>query len=246
MASLSDYQADALASYCQLMANYPQLFRPRKQRPIVQDPQILATYMAETGVALGVTAKTPYVYFVVDLVENGHSQGSTYTPYLRVIPLGQLHGGVNVVIVATIANDTLGNLGDLVLIEQERHATGTDEVALPRGFAEAEVSGQDNALKELAEETGYLGHAATCLGHTYTDTGLTDSQVHFYHVPVTHYDPDRRQRDEAIQRVFLASPQEVWQRIHQGQIRDGFTLQGLALYSTALCLDSGSRCACPE
>lgn len=230
MLPLSDYQRDALNSYYQLMADYPNLFAPRSQRPIIQDPEILEAYVAQTGTPIGVTAKTPYVYFVVDLIGDIACPDSGYQPYLRIIPLGQLQGGFNVAIVAVIQNPDLGTPGDWVLIEQERHATGHDEIGLPRGFAEANLSGEANALKELREETGYIGTEAHLLGTTYIDTGLTDSKAHFYGVLVTGYAPQHRQTHEAIKRVFLTSKDAVWRGVQSGQILDSFTLQGLALY----------------
>jgi ADP-ribose pyrophosphatase len=231
MSALTEHQKEALARYRQLMTNHPALFAPRNHRPIVQDFERLETYARDTNTVLGVSAVTPYVFFVVDLVEGRTNDGlNSHYPYLRVIPKGQLQGGINVVIIATIQNDNLGELNHLVVLEQERHATGTIEMGLPRGFGEGGLSGEENALKELREETGYQGEHAYLLGSTYTDTGLTDGKVFFYHIPVTLRDPNFSKSSEAILSVSILSPEEIWKKIRLGVIRDGFTLQAIALY----------------
>jgi len=213
------------------MLDYPLLFVPRVQRPIVKDFGVLESYARQRGTVLGVAATTPYVHFVVDLVSTNSANGTIhYYPYLRVIPIGQLRGGTNVVIIAVIQNDALGKIGDVLLLEQERHATGSNELELPRGFAEAGLSGEENALKELQEETGYVGQQAYLLGNTYTDSGLTNARVFFYYIPVTSQSSPNSTPEEAINKVSLRSMDELWKQIDAGQIRDGFTLQALALY----------------
>lgn len=231
MPLLTEHQKEALSSYWKLMVDYPALFKFRNQRPIVRDPQVLESYAAEKGIVLGVAATTPYVYFVVDLVESRLKDGNVFIhPYLRVVSVGQLKGGVNVVILATIQNTALGDIGNIVLLEQERHATGFNEVELPRGFGESSLSGEENALKELREETGYVGNHAYPLGSTYTDSGLTDGKVFFYHIPVTAYQSSSNETEEAISKVHLLSLEEIWNQINLGYIQDSFTLQALVLY----------------
>jgi ADP-ribose pyrophosphatase len=231
MPLLTKHQKEALSSYYKLMVDYPDLFKLRNQRPIVRDPQILEAYAAEQNIVLGIAATTPYVHFVMDLVESKLENGTVCIhPYLRVISLGQLRGGANVVIVATIQDAALGELGDIVLLEQERHAIGSNEISLPRGFGESSLSGEENALKELREETGYIGKQAHLLGSTYTDSGLTDGKVFFYHIPVIARQSASNEIEEAIARVYLLSIDKIWNQINLGQIQDGFTLQALALY----------------
>ncbi|MGH7462889.1 MAG: NUDIX hydrolase, partial [Longimicrobiales bacterium] len=94
-------------------------------------------------------------------------------------------------------------------------------------------SGDDNALRELEEETRFIGERATCLGNTYTDSGLTDSMVSFYHVPIIRRAKQSHEAGEAIRAVQLVSRAELLRRIQSGEIRDGFTVQALALYDHA-------------
>lgn len=228
---LTEHQKEALSSYRQMMNEHPDLFKLRHQRPIVRDFDELESYAIKNNTVIGVAAITRYVYFVVDLVNSRLADGTFFQhPYLRVISIGQLKGGRNVVIIASIQNASLGNLDDIVLLEQERHATGFNQIELPRGFAESHLSGEENALKELREETGYVSQKAYLIGSTYTDSGLTDSKVFFYYIPVTSYQSTSNEIEEAIKKVSLSSIENLWKLIDNGQVSDGFTLQALALY----------------
>lgn len=233
--NLSQHQTEALEAYDALQKSSPELFRGRVVRPLILSREALAAYALEHNVVLGVAAETPYVYFIVDLVESRGKDGKLFRhPYLRVVSRGQLKGGVNAVVIATIENPSLGEQGSIVLVDQERHALGAREIELPRGFGEPGLSGEANALKELEEETGYIGEHAYFLGSLNTDSGLTDSVVSFYHVAVVRGGRPKTEVQEAIENVSLASRQEIWQDIRLGKIKDAFTLTALALYEATL------------
>jgi ADP-ribose pyrophosphatase len=197
----------------------------------VLDRVQLEAYASENGVTLGIAAATPYAYFVVDLVESTRAEGGNLVhPYFRVIYRRQLDGAINVVVLATIADRSLGRMGDIVLVEQERHATGTVEMELPRGFGEVGMSGAQDALRELEEETGFIGSEARLLGKTFTDSGLTDAEIQFFHVAVVARRPANPEVEEAILGPRLMSTEELLREIARGSIRDGFTVQALALF----------------
>jgi ADP-ribose pyrophosphatase len=231
MHALTAHQSQALDAYEALMVKHPGLFRDRIIRPIEKDRALLEAYAAEHDVVLGVAADTPSVIFIVDLVISRRADGGVLRhPYLRVVSRAQLAGGFGVVVLATIENPLLGPQGSIVLVEQERHALGARVTELPRGFGEAGISGEANALRELEEETGYIGDHARFLGSTAVDSGLTDSKVSFYHVRVMRSTSRRPEVSEAITGVRLATREELLKHVHSGEISDSFTLQALALY----------------
>lgn len=231
MNSLTDHQKTAIAQYRQLMANHPNLFTERALRPIVKDFDVIEAYAATYGTVLGVAAATPYSQFVIDLIESRLPDGTLHRfPYQRLISESQLKSGINVVVLATIANSGLGNLGDVIMLEEERHATGTNEIGLPRGFGEPELSGEQNALKELREESGYGGEKVSLLGSAYVDTGVTDSKIFYYHVAVTNHMTGSAEKEEAITNVSLVSLETLWDSVRTGKLKDSFTLQALAFY----------------
>ena len=231
MAHTGEFQRAALDSYLRLMAEQPGLFTDREARPIVRDPKALLAYAAKHDVVLGVAAETPLVYFIVDLVESQLPGGGVRRhPYLRVVSRAQLGGGVNVVVLATVTSDSPGRLERIVFVEQERHAVAAREIELPRGFGEPGLSGETNALRELEEETGYIGTEAHFLGATHTDSGLTDGIASFYHIPVVSHATARPEVEEAIHAIRLFTRDEAWEAVRTGVILDGFTVQALGLY----------------
>jgi ADP-ribose pyrophosphatase len=231
MNKLTAHQKRALEAYEILKGKWPLLFTRRNVRPIVEDPSALRQFARDHRVVLGVPAETRHMLFLVDLVESHNLRGGTVRhPYVRVVSRAQLEGGVSVVVLATIADTSLGRKGDVVLVEQERHALGTLEIELPRGFGERSLSAEANALRELARETGYEGDEAHLLGSMCVDSGLGDGFASFYHVPVVRHTSPTPESEEAITRVLLSTREEVWKAITSGAIRDGFTLQALALF----------------
>jgi ADP-ribose pyrophosphatase len=216
-----------------LTTAYPQLFTPRKLRRIVLDRSAIEHYAEENRLALGLVAETPHVYFIVDLVEAlDHDDQPFRFPYLRLVYRKQLEGGINTVVIGTIANPELGPIGSVVVLRQERHATGEFHLELPRGFGEVNLNGEQNALKELREETGYTGTSAELLGTIHTDTGVTDAVVSFYHVPITGKEEPIPEREEAIEEVLLFSVEDLRAKIRDGEITDSFTLQAVALLNS--------------
>jgi ADP-ribose pyrophosphatase len=222
---------EAIDAYLELLAEHPILSVGRNMRPIITRRETLLEYARAHDVVLGLAADTRYVMFINDLVESPMPDGTfKQFPYFRVVSHTQLRGGTNVGVLGVIADSALGTVGDIVLVRQERHATGTRELEIPRGFGENNVAAEVQALRELEEETGYSGEYVEYLGRTNTDSGITDSAVSFYVVAVTHKSAARPEITEAIETVRIMSPDAIWDAIAERTIKDAFTLQALALF----------------
>ena len=226
MSPLTDHQTEALNAYAELQAAHPELFLHRSMRPIITDRAQLELYAAKTGAVLGVAAKTGYFLFVSDLVQ---PTGGTPFVYSRLISARQLLGGTNVAVLAVIAEASLAEPGSIILIEQERHATGQMEIAIPRGFAEPGQDGPTAALRELREESGYIASDVDFLGESVVDSGAGDARVSFYRLGVTALEEANPEEGEAIRKIRLVSPVELRHMIGSGAINDAFTLQALLL-----------------
>jgi ADP-ribose pyrophosphatase len=229
---LTDHQKQAISQYFILKNRYPNIFKQRKYRKIVFNKEIIEEYASKNNAVLGVATENSYVYFLVDLVEVlTENHEIIRFPYLRVLYRKQLNGAINTVVFGTIQNPDIGNIGDIVLINQERHATGNFHLELPRGFGEENLSGEENAIKELLEETGFIGKKAILLGSTYTDTGLTNAKVSFYHIPITDRIKATPESGEVMSKVCIKSKQELIDMVSKGKITDGFTIQALTLFN---------------
>lgn len=235
--NLSARQSGALAKYYRLLKHHPEMFNGRARRPLVLDPDIAEGFAAEHQVILGVVAETPYLWLINDLVQGHDAAGNTILfPYLRVT--GPPRAAAARLAPGSVVLATLARPGaeeeEIVLVEQERHATGELELELPRGLAEPGVSARAQALAELRQETGYLGQEPCFLGTSVSDTGMSDRAASFFHVPVTAQSAADAEPSEAITRTTLVTRAALWDLIGSGTVRDAFTIQALALYERHL------------
>lgn len=236
MAELSEHQREALASYYELIESRPDLFGGRERRPIVLDHEVIEAYAAEQGAVLGVAFANQYLWLLNDLVRSRDRAGNEKLhPYLRTMGPPQRAGappmGSGSVILATVPAAGPDGSERIVLVEQERHQTGALTLEVPRGFAAPGVSPGEQALRELAEETGYRGEEARLLGRTGESA---DKLVSFFHVPVTGQAERAAEIEEAITGSVLLSRDELWAHIDSGAVHDSFTVQALGLYEHRL------------
>jgi ADP-ribose pyrophosphatase len=238
VAELSEHQREALAAYYELTESQPELFGGRERRPIVLDRAVIEGYAREHEVVLGVGFANQYLWVVNDLVRSRDRAGNERLhPYLRTMgppqPVGTPMGAGSVILATVPASGSSGSDGSelIVLVEQERHQSGTLELELPRGFAAPGVSPGEQALRELAEETGYRGEEARLLGRT---GGSADKLASIFHIPVTGRGEQAPETGEAITRIVLLSRDELWERIDSGALYDPFTVQALGLYEHRL------------
>lgn len=215
----------SILDYQQLIQLQPELFSPRKYQPIITAPQIMHAFSVETGTEVGILAETPFSYFIVDVIES-HPE-KRLTAYQRLVSKSDLGMSFNVVVIALIKNPKLGKKNSIVTITQERHALGKPIIEIPRGGGTGNLSAQENALKELYEETGYIGSNPILLGSSYVDSGMTNSKTAFVLVNVTDYKQPRHETAEAILETKLYDLKQLKSMfIHQTV--DAYTIQGVS------------------
>lgn len=121
--------------------------------------------------------------------------------------------------------------GDVVLIEEWRHAVKRVSRGLPAGSMEPDEDRETAAHRELAEETGYEAERVEYLTTAEPANGLLDA-VHHYFVahdcePTAEQDLDF---NESI-RVATADWDALVEEIRSGETRDGRTATGVLYYA---------------
>jgi ADP-ribose pyrophosphatase len=122
---------------------------------------------------------------------------------------------------------------DVLMVRQWRPAVGRWAWELPRGFGETDPAA--DALRELAEETGLAGSAATVVARLDVDSGMLESQVAVVEVTVAR---DAVPRPGAAGEGEVAdarwwSPRDIAEAVRAGELRDGFTLAALGAWSAS-------------
>jgi len=111
--------------------------------------------------------------------------------------------------------------GNVILVRQYRHATGSWLLEVPAGKLDHPgESPEDCALREVEEETGYRAGRLTPLGWIWTTPGFTDEKIWLY--LASELTPTRLslQPDEVltVEKLPLA---EAIRRAASGEIVDG-------------------------
>lgn len=113
----------------------------------------------------------------------------------------------------------------ILLIRHFRHATRSWHLEIPRGFG-IETLSEENARRELKEETGATAVRLISLGTTYPDTGMSSSHVALFYAEIEYF--GQPEVVEAISNLLPTSLPDFERMIHENQITDGFTLAAYA------------------
>lgn len=111
-------------------------------------------------------------------------------------------------IVATTDN------GEIILIRQFRYAIGKYVIEFPAGLIDEGESVASTALRELQEETGYLGEVLYEGPGIYSSPGLTDEYVAMVHVKVTGKTHTAHESEEIIE-VLNWPLKALWEQLDE-------------------------------
>jgi ADP-ribose pyrophosphatase len=116
--------------------------------------------------------------------------------------------------------------GDVVLVRQYRHATGTRLLEICAGGLKPGEDPLEAARRELEEETGYLAGNLVERARFWTTPGFTTEFMYLYEATdlvKTQTNPDE---DEIID-VEIATPEDSLRMIDDGRIQDAKSILGL-------------------
>ena len=202
-----------ITEYIYLSKQRPELFTNNDMLPICLDINKLKEFQNTTNLPVGIVYKNNWFTVLNDLITP--SNGNSYT-YMRLIPNNQFAGSV---ILPIYENKIL-------LLKQFRHGTRTFEYELPRGCAEKNITPEDNAKKELLEETGCTAETIEFLGTTIADTALGTGTVQLFLCIIKNTEMTFEVKEGIVNGTFF-TVEQVMELIRENKIRDGFTLATL-------------------
>lgn len=101
--------------------------------------------------------------------------------------------------VCVVATYTDEGIRRIVLVRQMRVPVGKAVIEFPAGLIDAGESLATTALRELREETGWLGEVMSVSPATYPSPGLTDEVIYFAEVALSHRGGTSHEEDEQIE-----------------------------------------------
>ena len=202
--------------YLSLVRERPDSFRQSNSLQIILDENEVKQFCQKTGRIIGVAYRSNYNLMVVDLVKD--AKGNVFA-YERVMPAVDKGSVVTVPILD----------GKYVLLRQYRHAIRQEQYAFPRGFAEMDLTAEQNAKKEILEELGAEVISFTTIGSVIADSGLRGGAAEVIVCEIKNY--ELKEDYEGIKGLLLLSESELCEWLVNGKIDDGFTLSAIALLS---------------
>ncbi len=106
--------------------------------------------------------------------------------------------------------------GRIALILNYRHATRSWELELPRGRVGLQETGEEAALRELREETGFIASSVTFLGEIAPDTGALSFVIPVFMGNVSSEEEANLEYSEAIAGVVSFTKEELKRGLLQG------------------------------
>ncbi len=168
------------------------------------------------NISIGIVYSDQYICVLRDAVifPNGE-----YGTYIRIM---HTDAGGGVVLIPMCDEKIL-------FVRHYRHALRKYLWELPRGFAEDNMSIEENSAKELYEETGLKFTSYKILGKIASDSGLMSTEPYIVLLNIKDDHAFIKDLNEGISDLKWLSKSEITQMIINHEIYDSFTLAALML-----------------
>jgi ADP-ribose pyrophosphatase len=129
--------------------------------------------------------------------------------------------------VVIVALDSEGNV---LLVNQFRHAAGKELLELPAGGIDPGEDPRETALREMQEETGFFPGKLESIGGFYSAPGYAAEYLYLF--LATELTPARLIAEDTEEIKLVRMPlKEAIEMIHSGGIEDAKSIAGLLYYS---------------
>jgi len=221
-----------LEKYLELIDKHPSLFaEDNSLLKIITEKSVIMSWQQQRKKELtekncpmdwadiGIVLDDPYNLILRDLVKfpDGAMRG-----YTRAIIRASLDGAKGVVILPEYQ-------GKLLLLHQYRHPTRKWHYQIPLGYGEPNISAEENARREVEEETGGKISQLIGLGEFYTNPGYESVSVHLFFAKLD--DIGSPATEEGIESFVWLTTKELEKWIAEEKVTDGFTI---AAYTKAI------------
>lgn len=119
--------------------------------------------------------------------------------------------------------------GDFVLTKQFRYLNQKVSIEFPGGGISKGFSAEQNAIKELKEETGYTSLRINLIGKFNPYNGVTDEICHVFLAEELSSGESANESSEEIE-IITISNEKIEQLIKSGELWDGMTIASLMLF----------------
>jgi len=117
----------------------------------------------------------------------------------------------------------------VIMIRNERLATGETLWELPAGTLEPDEPPEDTAARELIEETGYHAESIAPMTHFYTSPGICNEAMYAYVAKGLSFVGQNLDDSEEITTEAIRWPR-LLEMVKNGQVRDGKSIATLLYY----------------
>ena len=116
---------------------------------------------------------------------------------------------------------------EILFVKQYRYPVKRELLEIPAGKLDETEDPEHCALRELEEETGYIGNIRE-LGYIYTTPGFSDEKIYLYLADHLVYTQQRLDEGEYLE-VLKIPVEEVLEMIRNGRISDAKTIAAIAM-----------------
>ena len=120
---------------------------------------------------------------------------------------------------------------ELVMVEQFRHGTETIELEIPGGVIDtADEPALEAGLRELREETGYVGEDARIIGEVFSNPAIMNNRTYTVLVRNCHETHETEFDHGEDIRTRLVPVEEALDMVAEGKVRHSLVVAALFHY----------------